>query len=142
MLYVTLNISSNGSGNISSRPLLLRITSMVIPRVFWCHFCRKNFVAGRHTKVAIHSLSLSLSLPPSLPLGSYMSQSSNNRAMVVPRAMGVYCLNCHVLANWNGATTQENLHRLFYKCSYFLISILSYTCMFVFASVECQIVCR
>jgi hypothetical protein len=105
---------------------------MVIPGVFW----HQNFEAGRHTKVAIHSLSLPPSL--SLSLAAAISQGLNNRAMAVPCARRVYCPNCHVLTNWNRATTQKNLHRVFYKCPYFSLSILSY--MFVFASVECEII--
>jgi hypothetical protein len=58
--------------------------------------------------------------------------------MAAPHARRLYCLNCHVLANWNRATTQENLHCVFYKCPYFSVSILSY--IFVFASVECETV--
>jgi hypothetical protein len=58
--------------------------------------------------------------------------------MVVPRARRVYCLNCHVLTNWNRATTQENLQHVFYMCPYFSISILSY--MSVFASIDCEAV--
>jgi hypothetical protein len=88
-------------------------------------------VARCHKKVAIHSLSL----PPSV-----MSQSSNNRVMVIPRARRVYCLNCHVLTTWKRATTQENLHHMFCNCPYFSVSILSYTYMFVFALVECETV--
>jgi hypothetical protein len=57
MIYVTLIISSNGSGDVSSRPLL--------PRLFWCHFLPPNFLAEHHIKVAIHSV-VSLSLPLSL----------------------------------------------------------------------------
>jgi hypothetical protein len=52
-----------------------------------------------------------------------MSESSNNRAMAFSRARRVYYLNCHVLANWNRATTQENIHCVLYKCHYFLISV-------------------
>jgi hypothetical protein len=61
--------------------------------------------------------------------------------MTIPRTRRVYCLNCHVLTNWNRAPTQENVHHMFYNCPYFLVSILWYTCMFVFSSVECEIVC-
>jgi hypothetical protein len=43
--------------------------------------------------------------------------------MTIPRARRVYYLNYHVLANWNQATTQEILHRMFYKCPYFSISV-------------------
>jgi hypothetical protein len=92
-------------------------------------------VIGHHTKVAIHSLSLSA-------YAVVMSQSSNNRVIIVPRVRRVYCPNCHVLVNWNRAATQlENLHHMFYKCPYFLVSILSYTCIFMFALVECKVVC-
>jgi hypothetical protein len=49
-----LILSSNELGDVFSRPLLLRITTIVIPTVFW----HQNFVARCHTKVAIHSLSL------------------------------------------------------------------------------------
>jgi hypothetical protein len=48
-------LSCNGCGDITSHSLLLRITAMVIFGLFW----RQNFVVGRHTKVAVHSLSLS-----------------------------------------------------------------------------------
>jgi hypothetical protein len=58
--------------------------------------------------------------------------------MAVPYARRVYCPNYHVLTNWKWATTQENLHRVFYKCPYFSVSILSY--MFAFVSVECETV--
>jgi hypothetical protein len=60
--------------------------------------------------------------------------------MVVPRVRRVYCLNYHILANYNRATTQEKLHHVFYKYPYFLVCIISYTCMFVFALVECEAV--
>jgi hypothetical protein len=59
-VYVTLILNSNWPSDVSSHPLLMSTTSMVIPRVFW----HQNFVAERHTKVAIHSLSP----PPSLSL--------------------------------------------------------------------------
>jgi hypothetical protein len=36
----------------------------------------------------------------------------------------VYCLNYDVLTNWKRATTQENLHGVFYKCPYFSVSII------------------
>jgi hypothetical protein len=49
-------LSCNGCGDITSHSLLLRITAMVIFGLFW----RQNFVVGRHTKVVVHSLSLSL----------------------------------------------------------------------------------
>jgi hypothetical protein len=58
-IYIILILSSNGSSDISSRPLLLRITAMVIPGVF----CHQNFMDGRYINVVIHSLYLSL--PPS-----------------------------------------------------------------------------
>jgi hypothetical protein len=54
MIYVTLIVSSNGPGDVSSCPLLLGL--------FWRHFLPPNFLAGHHTKVAIHSV-VSLSLP-------------------------------------------------------------------------------
>jgi hypothetical protein len=54
MIYVTLIVSSNGPGDISSCPLL--------PRLFWRHFLPSNFLVGRHTKVAIHYIYLSLLL--------------------------------------------------------------------------------
>jgi hypothetical protein len=57
-VYITVILNSNEPDDITSRPLLLRITTIVIPGVFWCHFCCQNFVAKRHTKVVIHSLSL------------------------------------------------------------------------------------
>jgi hypothetical protein len=57
-VYAIFVLSSNGSDDIS-RPLLLRITTMIIPRVFWHQFCCQNFVFERHTKVAINSLPLS-----------------------------------------------------------------------------------
>jgi hypothetical protein len=43
--------------------------------------------------------------------------------MAAPYARRLYCLRYHVLANWNRATTQENLHRVFYMCPYFLVSV-------------------
>jgi hypothetical protein len=51
-----LIISSNGPGDLSSLPLL--------PGLFLHHFLPPNLLAGRHTKVAIHYVSLSLSLSP------------------------------------------------------------------------------
>jgi hypothetical protein len=125
MIYVTLIVSSNKPGDISSHPFL--------PGLFWCHFLPPNFLTRRvyypnchHTKVAIHSISLSLPLSP--------LRQQPYRVMIVPRARRVYYPNCHVLTNWNWATTQENLHCVFYKCAYFSVSILWYTCMFYFAS--------
>jgi hypothetical protein len=56
MIYVTSIVSSNGPGDVSSLPLL--------PGLFWSHFLPPNFLAGRHTKVAIHSIALSLALSP------------------------------------------------------------------------------
>jgi hypothetical protein len=56
MIYVTLIVSRNGPGDVSSRPLL--------PELFWCHFLTPNFLAERHTKIGIHSISLSFSLSP------------------------------------------------------------------------------
>jgi hypothetical protein len=56
MINVTLIVSSNGPRDVSSRPLL--------PGLFLHHFLLPNFLPGRHTKVVIHSISLSL------PLGS------------------------------------------------------------------------
>jgi hypothetical protein len=50
MIYVPLIISSNGSGDVFSRLLL--------PGLFWHHFLASNILSGRHTKVAIHSISL------------------------------------------------------------------------------------
>jgi hypothetical protein len=47
MIYVTLIISSNGPGDISYHPLL--------PGLFW----RQTFWLGGHTKVVIHSITLS-----------------------------------------------------------------------------------
>jgi hypothetical protein len=82
-------------------------------------FLLTNFLAGRHTKVVIHSVSLSL------PVSSLRQQpclkSQNNRAMVVPRARRVYDPNYYVLVKWNRATTKENLHHVFYKCPYFSV---------------------
>jgi hypothetical protein len=54
MIYVTMIVSSNGPGDVSYHPLL--------PVLFWRHFLSPNFLAGRHTKVVIHSVSLSLPL--------------------------------------------------------------------------------
>jgi hypothetical protein len=56
MIYVTLIVSSNGSGDVSSWPL--------IPGLFWRHLLLSNFLVGHHTKVVIHSVSLSLPLSP------------------------------------------------------------------------------
>jgi hypothetical protein len=57
MIYVTLIVSSNGPGDVSSRPFL--------PGLFWHHFLPSIFLAGCHTKVAIHYVvSLSLLLCP------------------------------------------------------------------------------
>jgi hypothetical protein len=49
-------ISSNMPGDLSSRPLLHGLFSR--------HFLPPNLLAGRHTKVAIHYVSLSLPLSP------------------------------------------------------------------------------
>jgi hypothetical protein len=56
MIYVTLIVSSNESGDVSS--------CLLLPGLFWCHFLPLNFLAGRYTKVAIHSVSPSLTLSP------------------------------------------------------------------------------
>jgi hypothetical protein len=63
------------AGAETPTPLLLRITTMVVLGVFWLHFCRQNFVAAFHTKVAIHSLSLS---PLSSCHVSKVKQQSNS----------------------------------------------------------------
>jgi hypothetical protein len=63
-VYITLIHSSNGPGDISSCPLLLRITTMSITRVFWCHFLPPNF-CGWPPHKSSHPFSLPLS-----PLGS------------------------------------------------------------------------
>jgi hypothetical protein len=55
MVYVPLIISSNGSDDVSYHPLLSEL--------FWRHFLPSNFLAGCHTKVVIHYVSLS---PPSV----------------------------------------------------------------------------
>jgi hypothetical protein len=123
-IYVTLIISSNKPGDVSFRPLL--------PRLFWCHFLPPKFLAWRHIKVAIYYVSLSLPL-------STLRQQSCLKAQTTEQwsshAQGA-CIaqNCHVLTNWNWGTTQENLHRVFYNCPYFLVSNLWYTCMLAFAS--------
>jgi hypothetical protein len=71
IIYVTLIISSSGSGDVSSCPLL--------PGLFWRHFLLSNILAGCYTKVAIHFVSLSL------PLGSShiskRKQQSNDHPM-------------------------------------------------------------
>jgi hypothetical protein len=54
MIYVTFIVSSNGAGDVSSCPLL--------PELFWHLFLPPNFLAGHHTKVANHFVSLSLPL--------------------------------------------------------------------------------
>jgi hypothetical protein len=56
MMYATFIVSSNGPGDVSSRLLLLEL--------FWCHILPPNFLAERHTKVAINSVSPSLPLSP------------------------------------------------------------------------------
>jgi hypothetical protein len=96
-VYPTLIISSNGPGDVNKRPLLPR---------FW---------AWRHTKVVIHFV----------PLGSsHISKLKQQSNGTVPRTRRVYCPNCHVLTNCNRATTQDNLHHVFYMCPYFSIIIL------------------
>jgi hypothetical protein len=56
MIYVTLIVSSNGPGDVSSHPLL--------PGLFWRQFLPLNFLTRRHRNVATHSFSLSLPLSP------------------------------------------------------------------------------
>jgi hypothetical protein len=98
-------------------------------------FCCQNFTAGRHTKVAIHSLSFSLSQLPCLKVQIAEQWSSHAQGGCIAR------IAMHVLANWNWATIQENLHHVFYKFPYFSVSILSYTCIFAFALVEYETMC-
>jgi hypothetical protein len=70
MIYVTLIISSNGPSDVSSCPLL--------PGLFWHHFLPPNFLAGCHTKVTIHSISLSLPLSP-LRLQPYLKAQTTEQ---------------------------------------------------------------
>jgi hypothetical protein len=56
MIYVTLIVSSNEAGDVSSQPLL--------PTMFSHHFLPPTFLAECHTKVDIHSIFLSLPLSP------------------------------------------------------------------------------
>jgi hypothetical protein len=76
MLYVTLILGSNGSGDVSSRPLLQRITTIVIPGVFWRYFFPPKFCGW-----APHKSSHPFSLSP--PIGSYhvskFKQQSDDR---------------------------------------------------------------
>jgi hypothetical protein len=61
VVYIPVILRSNGCGNVTSHPLLLRITSMIIARVFWCHFLLPNFWGWTLHKSS-HLFSLSLSL--------------------------------------------------------------------------------
>jgi hypothetical protein len=115
--------------------VLLRITIMVIPRVFRCHCLPPKFCGWAPHKSS-HSFSLCVRRPLSLKqLPCLKAQITEKWLSLV---QGVYCMNCCVLTNWNRATTQENLQHVFYKCPYFLVSILSY--MFAFASINCEAV--
>jgi hypothetical protein len=77
MFILLWSSGSNGPGDITSCPLLLRNTAMVIP-VFWRYLLPPHVLAEHHIKVVIHSHSPSL--PPS-PLGcchvSKLQQQSN-----------------------------------------------------------------
>jgi hypothetical protein len=138
-VYITLILNSNGPGDISSRPLLLRITTMVILGVFWHYFFRQNFVVGRHTNVAIHSLSLSL--PPSLSLRQLPCLKAQTTEQWWSHTQGECIAQ---IAMYSPTGTKQPHKRTFTACStsasIFLVTILSYTCMFGFASVECETV--
>jgi hypothetical protein len=60
-IYITMSLSSNGRGDITSRPLLWRIITMVICRVFWFYFLLQK-IYGWEPHKSRHPFSLSLSL--------------------------------------------------------------------------------
>jgi hypothetical protein len=113
MIYVTLIVSSIGPSDVSSRPLL--------PGLFWCHFLLPNFLAGHHTKVAIHSISLSL---PLSPLRQQPCLKAQRTEQWLFHGQGG-CIARIVMSSPTGTkkTTQENLHCVFYKCPYFSVSV-------------------
>jgi hypothetical protein len=55
-MYFTLIFSSIGSSDVNKYLLL--------PELFWRHLLPPNFWSWRHTKVDIHSVSLSLPVSP------------------------------------------------------------------------------
>jgi hypothetical protein len=88
MLYVTLIISSNRHGDLSSHPLILRIRAMVISGVLWCYFLPTKF-CGCAPHKSRHPFSPSLPLSPLRQLSCLKAQTieqwpSHTKESVLP----------------------------------------------------------
>jgi hypothetical protein len=132
MMYITLIVSSNGPGDVSSHPLLHGL--------FWCYFLPPNFLAGHYTKVVIHYVSLSLLLSP-------LRQQPCLKAETIEQWSSYAQGGCVARIAMSSPTgTKQSHKRTFTACStsapIFGKHLLIYMHVYVCFAVECETMCN